>query len=274
MLTIRSNLMAASAARQLDRSYGRLADSVEHLSSGLRVNDASDDAAGLAVRELLRADVAVLRQGARNVSDAVNMLQTAEGAMAAIDQVLLRMTHLAEQASTGSYSESQRKIMDEEFKRMADEIDQIAGRTDYNGIHMLDSASGCLEIHFKSNSSIEMTLANVTSVSLGVDSASASLAGPDGAAAQAALEVVETAIALKDSARAYFGTMMNRLESSQTVLNIESENLLASESRISDVDTATEMANLTRSQVISKAGISMLSQANMMPRMCLHLLGK
>lgn len=273
MLTIRSNLMAVTAARQLVRSYGKLADSVEHLSSGQRINDASDDAAGLAVRELLRADTAMIRQGIRNVSDAINMLQTAEGALSAVDAILLRMQHLAEQAATGTYSTSQRRIMDDEFKRMAEEIDRITGTLEFNTLHLLDSAHGRLEIQC-GGQSIDVRLVDMTAGALGVDSASAWLAVSDGSAAWAALDKVKTAIIRKDSARAYLGTMMNRLESSHSVLEIEAENLLASESRISDVDAATETAKMTRSQVISQAGVSMLSQANAIPKLCLQLLKK
>ena len=274
MLTIKNNLMASNAARLLAQNYDHLAQSVEHLSSGQRINDASDDAAGLAVRELMRADITVLRQGVRNVSDATNMLQTAEGAVSAIDDVLIRMQELAEQAATESYSTAQRGIMDDEFKRMAQEIDRIASTAEFNSLRMLDSATGRVRVHFSMGASIEVSQVDMSTTALGIDSGSATLAGVNGTAAQAALSRVRTAITQKDSARAYFGTLMNRLESSGTVLNIEAENLMAAESRISDVDVATEAAHLTRRQVISQAGISMLSQANTIPQLCLRLLQK
>ncbi|KKK71656.1 hypothetical protein LCGC14_2911710, partial [marine sediment metagenome] len=122
MLAIKNNLMADTAARHLGRSYEALSASVERLSSGLRINSAKDDAAGLAVRELMRADIAVIQQGARNAQDGISMLQTMEGAMATIDDALIRMKELAEQAATGSYSSQQRNIMNNEFKQMAAEI--------------------------------------------------------------------------------------------------------------------------------------------------------
>src|SRR4030042_3124267 len=125
MLAIKNNLMAANAARHLGMSYDALAQSVERLASGLRINSAKDDAAGLAVRELMRADIVVIKQGARNAQDAISMLQTMEGAMATIDAALIRMKELAEQAATGSYSETQRTIMDNEFQQMMAEIDRI-----------------------------------------------------------------------------------------------------------------------------------------------------
>src|SRR5512146_3100672 len=126
MLAIKNNLMAANAARYLSKSYDNLATSVERLSSGQRINTASDDAAGMAVRELMRSNVAVLQQGARNAQDGVSMLQTMEGALGVIDTLLVRMQQLAEQAATGSYSSAQRVIMNSEFDQMRQEIDRIA----------------------------------------------------------------------------------------------------------------------------------------------------
>ena len=153
-LYINHNMMAANAARNLSNIYSNLATSVQRLSSGLRVNSAADDAAGLAVRELMRADIAVLNQGVRNASDAISMIQTAEGAMSVIDEKLIRMKELAEQAATGTYTTAQRLIMDSEYQAMAAEIDRIANATDFNGIKLLDGSlatqhdgSG-LKVHF------------------------------------------------------------------------------------------------------------------------------
>src|SRR5512138_1079071 len=154
MLAIKNNIMADNAARHLGRSYDALAQSVERLSSGLRINSAKDDAAGLAVRELMRAEVAVLRQGARNAQDGVSLLQTMEGAMASIDNLLVRMKELAEQAATGSYSSKQRDIMNNEFQQMAAEVDRIATTTTFNSINMLNSATGTNTIHFGVGSQI------------------------------------------------------------------------------------------------------------------------
>ena len=270
MLAIKNNLMAESAARHLGRSYSALAQSVERLSSGLRINSAKDDAAGLAVRELMRADIAVLRQGARNANDAISMLQTMEGALGSIDAILIRMMELAEQAATGSYSEEQRRIMDNEFTQMRSEVDRIAKSTEFNSISLLNADSAtAATIHFGSEETIIIRSVDVQSSALGIiDSVSIA----DRKDAEDALETVYNAIILKDSARAMFGYMMNRLESTTEVLNIQSENLMAAESRISDVDVATEMAALTRNQVLAQAGIAMLSQANMMPQMALTLL--
>jgi flagellin len=271
MLAIKNNIMADNAARHLGRSYNRLANSIERLSSGLRINGAKDDAAGLAVRELMRADIAVLKQGNRNAQDAISMLQTMEGATAVIDSALIRMKELAEQAATGSYSEQQRNIMNNEFQQMIAEIDRISTTTQFNSINMLNSASGVNTIHFGENSSIDVASVDVQSAAL-FDSASINIAGANGTNAIAALSEVTTAIQRKDSARASLGYMMNRLESTNEVLGIQAENMMASESRISDVDVASEMAALTRNQVLAQAGVSMLSQANSMPQMALNLL--
>jgi flagellin len=272
MLSIKNNLMAENAARNLSTSYSKLATSVERLSSGQRINSAKDDAAGLAVRELMRADIAVVQQGSRNAQDAISMLQTMEGAMGTIDSALIRMKELAEQASTGSYSEQQRTIMNNEFKQMMEEVDRIAGSATFNGIDLLNSATGSSSIHFGGSETITVDSVDVRTSAL-IDSASTiTISGTDGSSAQDALAKVTTAIERKDSARASLGYMMNRLESTNQVLGIQAENLMTAESRISDVDVATEMAALTRNQVLAQAGVAMLTQANSMPQMALTLL--
>lgn len=268
MLAIKNNIMAVNAARHLGQTYDSLAKSVERLSSGLRINSAKDDAAGLAVRESMRADIGVLQQGARNALDGISMLQTMEGAMGTIDAALIRMKQLAEQAATGSYSSAQRTLMDNEFDQMADEINRIATATEFNAIKMLDN-SATVSIHFGgTNDYIDITGSKMTKAGLGIDAANISTA----ASAKSALAILDSAIAAKDSARAKFGYKMNRLESTVEVLNIQAENLQAAESRVSDVDVATEMAAMTRNQVLAQAGVAMLAQANMMPQMALTLL--
>lgn len=270
MLAIKNNLMAANAARHLGMSYDALAKSVERLSSGLRINSAKDDAAGLAVRELMRADIAVLQQGSRNAMDGISMLQTFEGAMGTIDEALVRMKQLAEQAATGSYSSAQRAIMDNEFDEMAAEINRIAGATAFNGNTLLNSATASVSIQFGANTTdaVSITGSDMTSSALGLTSASIDTA----AHAQSALATIATAITSKDTARARFGYKMNRLESTISVINNQAENLMAAESRISDVDVATEMAKMTRTQVLAQAGVAMLAQANTVPQMALSLL--
>lgn len=262
--------MTVNAARHLGNSYNALAKSVERLSSGLRINSAKDDAAGLAVRELMRGDIAVIQQGIRNAQDGISMLQTMEGAMATIDDALVRMQQLAEQAATGSYSTAQRSIMDSEFNEMRVEIDRVAESTEFNDITMLDN-SATVSFHFGklTTDNISVTGSNVTSASSGLNITGLSIANVT--SAKAALTTLDLAINTKDTARGKFGYKMNRLEGAISVLNIQAENLMAAESRISDVDVATEMAEMTRNQVLAQAGISMLAQANTTPQMVLKL---
>jgi flagellin len=274
MLVIKNNIMAANAARHLGQSYDSLAKSVERLSSGLRINSSKDDAAGLAVRELMRADIAVIQQGVRNAQDGISMMQTMEGALQTVDNALVRMKQLAEQAATGSYSDAQRLIMDSEFKEMASEINRIATSAKFNNISLLNATSGssavsAVNIVFGGATDyITVDGVDMTSSGLGVADISIKQAG----SALSALALMDSAIAAKDTARATFGYKMSRLESTVEVLSIQAENLQASESRISDVDVAGEVAAMTRNQVLAQAGIAMLTQANAVPQMALTLL--
>jgi len=273
MLVVRNNIMAENAARNLSGTYDKLAKSVQRLSSGLRINSAADDAAGLAVRELMRADVSVLQQGARNAQDAISMLQTGEGALQTVDEQLTRMKELAEQAATGTYTTAQRTLMNNEFQAIANEIERIAQATDFNGVKLLNSASGTVRIHFGTGNSstedyISVSLADATKTGLGVSSLTLASA----TSAAAALTAMDSAIAAKDGVRASFGYNMNRLEATISNLQIQAENVSAAESRISDVDVATEMAKFTRNQVLSQVGVAMLAQANAVPQLALSLL--
>jgi flagellin len=268
MLTIKNNIMAMNASRYLGRTYEDLASSVERLSSGLRINSAKDDAAGLAVRELMRADVATIQQGGRNAQDGISLLQTMEGAMQTIDDLLVRMKQLAEQAATGVYSTAQRTIMDNEFDELASEIDRLAGSSEFNGINMLNN-SASVSVHFGgATDAISISGKIMTTAGLGLSAASIATA----TSAVAALSTVDSAITIAGTARADFGAKMNRLENTVSLLATEAENLQASESRISDVDVATEMSFLTRNQILAQAGTAMLTQANAIPQMALTLL--
>jgi flagellin len=180
------------------------------------------------------------------------------------------MKQLAEQAATGSYSSAQRAIMNNEFAEMAAEINRIADGTAFNGNYLLNSANATIAIQFgaATTDQIQITGSNMTSSALSIATASVAQV----ASAQAALATLSTAITTKDTARAKFGYKMNRLESTITVINNQAENLMAAESRVSDVDVATEMAAMTRTQVLSQAGVAMLAQANTMPQMALSLL--
>lgn len=480
-LVINHNLMAANTARNLNAHYSKLGQSVQRLSTGLRVNSAADDAAGLAIRELQRADIATLQQGARNANDAVSLIQTADGALGVIDEKLIRMKELAEQAATGTYDSTQRLMIESEYQAMASEITRIANATDFNGIHLLNgnlssnihngsglTSTGKLKVHFGTgndsaedyyyiqignctaqafsignNSTFSNTLNSATQifaesllsslasfrtgtveqqtiyndiiprwitgyqqqmskVSLpttdaelthilelwnpttvqqtdglyfdeegkktnytlpelpstmdefnalsdsdkeklryafgnaamynftnvapnrgasfpnaaygmeddicvfGYDSSyvfdldyqadisraeqilksalnttgdymdSHDYAGYSIATqedAQIALDALNNAIIEKDKIRANLGAVQNRLENTITNLNIQAENLQAAESRISDVDVATEMTNFVRQQILAQSAVAMLAQANSLPQMAMQLIG-
>jgi len=327
-LVINKNIVAQNTARNLGVTYNRMSNSVKRLSTGLRVNEAADDAAGLAIREGMRAEVASLNQGVRNANDAISLIQTAEGAMAVIDEKLIRMKELAEQAATGTYTNEQRLIIHSEFAAMASEIDRIAQATDFNGVKLLDGnvsvagnsgswtsgntwnategtwanssgwseadgtaqsngdITGGIKIHFGtgndrtedyyfiriSDMSTKSLFADSGSTISSVTSASGEIAVSTQTAAQLALEKINTAIIRKENARASLGGIQNRLENTITNLSIQAENIQAAESRISDVDVATEMTEFVRNQVLSQAGVAMLAQANSLPQLALSLL--
>ena len=294
-LVINHNLMAMNSARNLNSSYGKLSDSTRKLSSGLRVDTAADDAAGLAIRELMRSDIAALNQGVRNANDGISLIQTADGALSVIDEKLIRMKELAEQAATGTYDSTQRLLIDSEYQQMASEITRIANATDFNGIKLLDgnlssdthdgsglTSTGKLKIHFgTANDSAEdyyyIQIGTATASALGVGNQSdPTTAGHNISTqenAQKALQAINNAIVSKDNIRAHLGALQNRLENTISNLSIQAENLQAAESRISDVDVATEMTNFVRNQILTQSAVSMLGQANSLPQMALSLIG-
>ena len=294
-LVINHNMMAMNASRNLASSYNNLATSVRRLSSGLRVGQASDDAAGLAIRELMRADIAAMNQGIRNANDGISLIQTADGALGVIDEKLIRMKELAEQAATGTYNSDQRLMIESEYQAMASEITRIANATDFNGVYLLNGnlsgsvhdgsglvSTGKLKVHFgTANDSAEdyyyIQIGNSTASALGVGNQSnidnKAYTVSTQAAAQRALEGINSAIISKDKIRANLGALQNRLENTITNLTVQAENLQAAESRISDVDVATEMTEFVRNQVLSQSAVAMLSQANSLPQMALRLIG-
>lgn len=292
-LTINNNLMAMNASRNLSNSYGMLANSVRKLSSGLRVDRAADDAAGLAIRELMRADIAALNQGVRNANDAISMIQTADGALQIIDEKLIRMKELAEQAATGTYNSDQRLMIESEYQAMASEITRIANATDFNGVHLLNGnlsgthngsalqSTGEVKVHFGTgNDSAEdyyyINIGTATASALGLGNQAKVGAGysvSTQSMAQAALDGINNAIISKDKIRAHLGALQNRLENTVSNLQIQAENISSAESQISDVDVATEMTQFVRAQVLSQAGVAMLAQANSLPQMAMQLIG-
>ena len=290
---INNNSMASEVANNLTTHYNDLKTSTARLSSGLRINSAADDAAGLAIRELMRTDIAALQQGVRNANDAISLIQTADGALGIIDEKLTRMKELAEQAATGTYDSTQRLMIESEYQAMASEITRIANATDYNGIHLLDgnlssdthdgttmAASGKLKVHFgTANDSAEdyyyIKIGTSTASALGVGNQAVGTEGLTVStqdAAQKALVAINNAVVSKDKIRAHLGALQNRLENTISNLSTQTENLQAAESRISDVDVATEMTKFVRNQILTQSSVAMLSQANSMPRMAMSLI--
>ena len=291
---INGNPMAGNVANTLTSHYSDLSTSTERLSTGLRINSAADDAAGLAIRELMRSNVTALQQGVRNANDAISLIQTADGALGVIDEKLIRMKELAEQAATGTYDSTQRLMIESEYQQMASEITRIANATDFNGLHLLngnlssdshngatDTPTGKLKVHFgNGNDSTEdyyyIQIGNCTASALGVGNSTA--AGTAGYTvstqeqAQKALVGLTHAIVSKDKIRANLGAVQNRLENTITNLNTQSENLQSAESRISDVDVANEMTNFVKNQILTQSAVAMLSQANSMPQMAMSLI--
>ena len=292
---INNNSMANNVANTLTSHYSDLKTSTERLSTGLRVNSAADDAAGLAIRELMRTDITALQQGVRNANDAISLLQTADGALGIIDEKLTRMKELAEQAATGTYDSTQRLMIESEYQAMASEITRIANATDFNGIHLLTgnlsssthdgsgmTSTGKMKVHFGSaNDSAEdyyyIQIGTSTASALGVGNQASTTS--DGRtistqdAAQKALVAVTNAVVSKDKIRAHLGALQNRLENTVSNLTTQAENLQAAESRISDVDVATEMTKFVRNQILTQSSVAMLSQANSMPKMAMQLIG-
>ena len=291
---INNNSMASNVANNLTSHYSDLKTSTQRLSTGLRVNSAADDAAGLAIRELMRTDIKALQQGVRNANDAISLIQTADGALGIIDEKLTRMKELAEQASTGTYDSTQRLMIESEYQAMASEITRIANATDFNGIHLLNgnlssdthtgstmSSTGKLKVHFgTANDSAEdyyyIQIGTSTASALGVGNQAASTAAGRSVstqeAAQKALVAITNAVVSKDKIRAHLGALQNRLENTISNLSTQAENLQAAESRISDVDVATEMTQFVRNQILTQSSVAMLSQANSMPKLALNLI--
>ena len=294
-LTINHNLMAMNAANNLSNSYDALAVSTRRLSSGLRVGTAADDAAGLAIRELMRSDISSINQGVRNANDAISMIQTADGALQVTDEKLIRMKELATQAATGTYTSDQRLIIDSEFQAMASEVTRIASATNFNGIYLLNgnlSSSthdgsglnpvGKIKIHFGTgnNSAEDYYFINIgcaTASALGLGHASSNKTGAGQSIstqdlAAATLDVINAAIVSKDKIRAQLGATQNRLQNTVQNLQITGENLQAAESQISDVDVASEMTEFVREQILTQSATAMLAQANSLPKIALQLI--
>ena len=282
-IRIFNNVASTNAQRILGINNNRLAQSIERISSGIRINRGADDAAGLAISEGLRSDIRALRQATRNANDGISLINTTEGALNEQSSILIRLRELASQAATGTVGSTERATIQLEFSALRDELTRIAQTTEFNGIGLIDgnlassvgSASHTLiqiGIDSTSNSRIDLNatlgLDAVTSSTLGI----ASLSVTASAEALTALTTIETAIASVTAARGKVGAVQNRLQRSVSALSISSENLQAAESSIRDADIAHEIAQLTRNQILVQTSTAMVGQSNLIPQSVLQLL--
>jgi len=278
-IRVNTNVGSLNAQRHLYNSTMGFQKSMERLSSGLRINRSGDDAAGLAISESLKSDIRALQQASRNAADGVSLVQVAEGSLDEVNNILLRLRELAEQAATETLGSEERGYLDSEFQELLDEIDRISTTAEFNGIMLLDGTMGTLNVQVgigtdPTTAAVPIDLTQAMSASdLNLPSdGSVTLTGTDGGNALSAMSLVMDATAIVSSARAGFGAAQNRLETSIRNISMTAENLSAANSRIRDVDIALETSNMTSLQILQQAGVSILSQANMTSQLALNLL--
>lgn len=279
-----NNIASLNAQRILGQNNDRLAQSVERIASGIRINRGADDAAGLAISEALRSDIRALRQGIRNANDGISLINVTEGALNEQSGILIRLRELSSQAATGTVGSTERATIQLEFNALSNEINRISATTEFNGQKLIDgslessvAAANQIQIQIgldsTSNSRInlnsEVDLAAITTSSLGLDTLAVSTAG----AALTALDSINSAIATVTAARGSVGAVQNRLVRSISSQAITVENLQAAESAIRDADIAEEVAQLTRNQILVQTATASVGQANLIPQSVLQLLG-
>ncbi len=283
--TINTNLNSLNAQRNLGTSQSSLAMSMQRLSSGLRVNSAKDDAAGLAIAERMTAQVRGMSTSVRNANDGISMAQTAEGALGKVSDSLQRMRELSVQAANATNSDSDKNSLDKEFGELAKEIQRVIGGTSFNGLHMLGADAKAFQFQVgantSSNDAIDITTTNLTTDATvtavaGTDNTGAGRAVIDSTATAASIKTVidniDLAISTVSDQRAVMGASQSRFDSVIANLQSSVENQTAARSRIMDTDFAAETANLSRSQILQQAGNAMVAQANQLPQQVLTLL--
>jgi flagellin len=271
-LRINTNVASLNAQRNLVNTTNQLGRSLARLSSGLRIVRAADDAAGLAISERFRAEIRSLGQAQRNALDGVSFLQTAEGALDETSGNLVRLRELAIQAANGTLGDEERGTLNAEFQDLVSEISRIANVTEFNGKVILNNTSTTLTFQIGSNntSNDQISVSSVDATAGGIGVSGLSISSASGA--QGVLSALDSAINAVAGLRGSFGTVQNRLESAIRSLGVSIENTSAAESRIRDVDVASETAILTRNQVLQQAGIAVLAQANISTQSALSLL--
>jgi len=276
---IAHNILSLTAQRALHNTQLNLNQAVNRLSTGLRINAAWDDPAGLAVSERFRAQIASIAEAERNANYNINLLATAEGGLNSIDEILIRMRALSIEASNGALVDSDRAGLDLEFQQLKSEITRIANSTNYSGIDLLDGSYSAVnanghKFHIGTyNTNLEdYYYVKITAMSLnGLGISTDNLLNT--ATAQAAITSIDNAIQSKDTERTRIGSYVNRLQYTIKNLQTSNERATASESAIRDADIAKEMSDFTRAQILMQSGISMLSQANMIPQIVAQLIG-
>ncbi len=277
-ISMLTNTTSLSAQGNLSNTQMELSKSISRLSSGMRINSASDDAAGLGISQHMSADIQSLGQAQRNTNDAISLSQVAEGGMSQMQGIVSRMRELGVESSNSTLGSTERGYVQTEFKQLSKEIDRISNVTDFNGQKLLDgSASSGLTfqvgIKNTANDRLALSITKLATTTLGSTSlhiGSASLSTATNA--QAALAVFDSAIKQLSTARANVGAVQNRMNVTVSNLAVTTQNLTAAKSRITDVDIASETANMTQHNILSQAGIAVLAQANQLPSAALSLL--
>lgn len=273
-IVVNTNIASLNAQRNLNTSQTGMNRSMQRLSSGLRINSAKDDAAGLAISDRMTAQIRGLNQAARNANDGISMLQTAEGALTETTNLLQRMRELSVQSANATNTTADRESLNAEFAQLISEIDRIANNTEFNGKVLLDgtySAAGdeaVFQIGANEGQTISVAIAGATAAGLSVDGLDiTSVSG-----AGSAITAIDAAIQTIDTSRGDMGAYMNRLESTIANLSNVSENISASRSRIVDADIAQETSSMTKNNILQQAGVSVLAQANQTTQLALSLL--
>ena len=280
-----NNIPSLTAQRILGVNNNRLAQSVERISSGIRINKAADDAAGLAVSEGLRSDIRALRQAVRNASDGISLLSVTEGALNEQGGILIRLRELASQAATGTVGSTERQTIQLEFSALRAELDRITATTEFNGTKLINGNLGSsvsdvnshiliqIGINNSADSRLdlnkELNLEAISSTNLDIHTLSVT----GSSQALTALDIINDAISSVTASRGKVGAIQNRLTRSIANLSVSVENLTAAESSIRDADIAEEVAELTRNQILVQTATAMVGQANLIPQSVLQLLG-
>jgi len=278
MQVINTNTTSLNAQRNLNSTQNQLSTSIQRLSSGLRVNTAKDDAAGLAIANRMDAQARGMNVAVRNANDGISLAQVAEGALGKVGDMLQRMRELAVQSANASNTSTDRDSLNAEFRQLADEIDRTLGSTRFNGSSILAASAGSLQFQIGANNAVtdQLTVSTTnmqSSASItAVTGTAAVINGSSGTASAAMITTIDSALDAVNSERATYGAMQNRFEAVIANLSIAAENQTAARSRIMDADFAKETANLTRAQILQQAGTAMLAQANQVPQQVLQLL--